>query len=785
MRRTIRHTATLLALGGLAVATSLPAAAQSGRAETIIQRQSILTETSPTGEAGTSRVFTQLAVTGDGPVTVTLPDQSTSGLRSLDGFGKPDVEGDQVVHQLDAGGEDGARARTVADNTAELPVSISVVHRLDGEEVDPSDLAGENGRVEVEYTVRNLTAEPRDIVSFDAENNKTVETMDVAVPMVGSMSLTLPPSFVNIEAPGAVTAGDGRGSTVVNYSLLLFAPLGSEEQVVSWTADSVDTVIPMTSLQVLPVDDRSFGSLNATAEAYKGAAGSLGDLANGALIINSNLQLLGAGASELLAGLGQLADGANALNDGLANTAAPGARQLSDGLTAARTGGGALSTGLGELALGANRLSDGLSDARDGGQRLEAGIAGLPSTVESGIDAALGDTLANTVLPTLAGNLEAGLQENLEQALIGQLSPQLIAGIGPGLSAALTTALQEQLEPQLTAGIGPGLSAALTESLQDDLAPQLLAALQASLAQALQGPPVNLDAGTAGAVAAGFVAQAGPTIDGAFAQFAGAFGPGFAAGFSPTLDGAFAQFAAAFGPGFTEGFTPNLNGAFTAFSAVFAPAFAQGFAAQVGPSFDSLSSQFAAGFADGLADGLEEEAMPGFRALNSGLAQLEDGGGQLAAGAGTASSGAGELASGLVQLDDGAAQLADGLGDAADGSGQIAEGLEAAADGGQRLADGTGALSEGFENQLIAGVSAGRQGASQDYEQVRAVIQRGREGAAPYGVASGAESTTVFQFDVAGVGTEEGPSTPLLAGLAGLALAGAGALGLGLKRRLA
>ncbi len=327
MRKTIRHTATLLALGGLAVATSLPAAAQSGRAESITQRQSILTEVSPTGETGTSRVFTQLSVTGDGPVTVTLPEQSTSGLRSLDGFGKPDVEGDQVTHRLDAGSEEGDRARTVADNTAELPVSISVVYRLDGEEVDPSDIAGENGRVEVEYTVRNLTAEPRDIISFDAQNNRTVETMDVAVPMVGSMSLTLPPSFVNIEAPGAVTAGDGRGSTVVNFSLLLFAPLGSEEQVVSWTADSVDTVIPMTSLQVLPVDDRSFGSLTATADAYKGASDSLTTLANGALIINSNLQLLGAGASELLAGLGQLADGANALNDGLANTAAPGARR--------------------------------------------------------------------------------------------------------------------------------------------------------------------------------------------------------------------------------------------------------------------------------------------------------------------------------------------------------------------------------------------------------------------------------------------------------------------------
>ncbi|MEX1178439.1 MAG: hypothetical protein WEB09_08245 [Nitriliruptor sp.] len=783
MRRTIRHTSTLVVLGALAVATSMPAAAQSGRPQSVTQRQSILTELSPTGEAGTSRVFTQLSVTGDGPVTVALPNQSTSGLRSLDGFGGPDVDGDQVVHSFDASDEDGARARTVADNTAELPVSVSAVYRLDGEEVEPGDLAGEDGEVSVEYTVRNLTAEPRDIVSFDAENNKTVETMDIAVPMVGSLALTLPPNFANIEAPGAVTAGDGRGNTVVNYSLLLFAPLGSEEQTVTWTADAVDTAIPTTSIQVLPVDDRSFGSLSSTADAYKGASKSLSDLGNGALIINSNLQLLGAGASELLAGLNQLADGANELNAGLAGRAAPGARQLSDGLSQARAGGGELSTGLGELALGANRLSDGLGAARDGGARLQAGIAGLPSRVESGIDTALGDTLANTVLPKLAGNLETGLQQNLDEALRGQLSPQLIAGIGPGLEAALTTALQEQLEPQLIAGMGPGLTAALTTSLQDDLAPQLVGALQASLAESLT-PAVGAE--TAAAIAAQFAQQAAPTIDGAFAQFAGQFGPGFAAGFSPKLDAAFAQFAGVFGPGFAEGFTPKLDAGFTAFSALFAPAFAQGFAAQVGPSFDSLSSQFATGFADGLADGLEEEALPGFRQLNGGLAQLDDGGQQLAAGAGRAAAGSGDLADGLVQLDDGAGELADGLGDAADGSGRIADGLQAAAEGGGKLADGTGALSEGFENQLIAGVSAGKQGASQDFEQVRAVIERGREGAAPYGIADGAESTTVFQFDLAGVGTEEGEtSTPLLATLAGLALAGAGALGMGLKRKLA
>jgi putative membrane protein len=167
MHKFIRRSTTLAVLGALAVGSSLPAVAQSGTPERITHRQSILTELSPTGEPGASRVFTQLTATGSGPVTVALPNQSTEGLRSLDGFGGPDVNGDEVVHTLDAS-SDGRPARTVADNTAELPVSLSVVYRIDGEEVAPGDLAGRDGQVEVEYTVRNLTAEPRDIVAFDA-----------------------------------------------------------------------------------------------------------------------------------------------------------------------------------------------------------------------------------------------------------------------------------------------------------------------------------------------------------------------------------------------------------------------------------------------------------------------------------------------------------------------------------------------------------------------------------------------------------------------------------------
>ena len=73
----------------------------------------------------TSRVFTQLTVAGNGPTTVTLPNQPTRGLRSLDGFRGPEVAGEDVVWNVSATPA-GTRGRTVAENASDLPVDVAV-----------------------------------------------------------------------------------------------------------------------------------------------------------------------------------------------------------------------------------------------------------------------------------------------------------------------------------------------------------------------------------------------------------------------------------------------------------------------------------------------------------------------------------------------------------------------------------------------------------------------------------------------------------------------------------
>lgn len=944
MRSFIRRSTTLAVLGALAVGSGLPAVAQSeGGRQNVTHRQSVLTEVDPDGSFGTSRVFTQLTASGSGEVTVRLPNQSTQGLRSLDGFGGPDVDGDTVIHTLAAGADDGARARTVADSTADLPVSLSIVYRLDGQEIDPSELAGRDGRVEVEYTVRNLTSEPVDVVAFDAENNRVVETMDVPVPMVGTLSLTLPHTFTNVDAPGAVTVGDGRRNTVVSFNVILMPVLGDVETTVTWTAESVDTAIPSAELQVVPVDTSSFGSLNTAADSAKTFMDGLTTIANGALIINSNVSLLANGAADLLDGLEQLSDGASALNDGLANTAAPGAQQLSEGLSTARAGGGTLASGLGELALGATRLSGGLGDARAGGVELAGGLrqladggaalragsrdlsagAGQLASGLGDLSSGVGRVAAGT--PTLAGgagqirdglvglnaateafpeaidglndiagglagvdggldtligavgSIRAGIANNPEcnpltnpdacslldglQSVYGTFTdgnPLLpsLEGFVDGLSAATTQttagrnaavaaiaeidgavaelealaasldpderaeaeaivadlrAAREQVEAARVAAVatlgnaglaGPNTFAPLVVNglermiagvtrvdpnpMGEDADPGLLQALglvQGGLTNPAcdtedpQNPanPCGLKQVVGSLLLPGanlLVTRLGGGLSNPACDLENPQDPGNPCGLTQVIGQLLLPGAQDLAAGAAELNTGIQNDLLPGAQA----------AASGGRELAAGAGQLAAG-ANDLAAGAGAAAT-GSQTLVGGLGQLADGGRDLAAGAGTAASGAGDLASGLVQLDDGASQLAAGLGDAADGSGQIAEGLEAAADGGGQIAAGTVALGEGIEGQLIGGVSGGRLEAGQQLEYVRAVAARGREGAAPYGVAEGADASTVFQFDIAGVNADGGPSTPLLVVLALVALAAAGGLGLALQRRL-
>ncbi|GAB6984660.1 hypothetical protein [Nocardioides pyridinolyticus] len=833
VKRRLRIAATLGATAALTAVAAGPASADD---VDVINTETVQIYMSATGEVDTQRVYEQLTLMGKGKVDLTNP-VSPESLRNLDGFSGFDIaDGEQVI-STEVDGKD--TYRSVSDFEGELPLDIQVEYKLDGKTVEPGDVVGADGELEVIYTVENVTSAPQKVTFADGQGGTVTKTVEVPIPLVGSLTTNPPSSFSNVRSGQANLAGDGKGGTKLSFTMTLFPPIGSTTAVFGYTADIADGVVPRTDVTVLPVNPLESPTFKSAAASYQGGADTGAALASGATEIDSNLLKLRDGAAELLAGLIQLNDGAIQLSDGLSNDAAPGARKLADGA-------GRLDAGLGELASGANQLADGTDAARRGGTRLADGAERLSGGVTE-LDGGVGDLsdgagrLAEGQRKLAAGlaalysgvdqlpqDLRTQIKANPEyNRLLGALSG-MAAGIGSRNDSPATKTLLGGLN-KLQLGLNnPGSTLAGCEAKDPTRcgAANALDFIAGALSQALAeggsvatlrqnilnigqvpdcGPVCR---GTVTATANGVVAAQTASLtelrtkvqDVASGIRAGITAPGagldqIRAGLSTGVDPVTCSTAPS-GCGIKEAADfLRLYGI---------PMLVDGIAQQISdtllenigeptPGCDPEKTLRCAAAA--LADG-GKELTDGVAKLVAGVSKLQAGGADLAAGAGT-------LSSGLGQLDEGASKLAAGAGDAEDGSGQIADGadeladgLGTAADGSQRLADGLGQAAQGAP-QLVDGaqrlsdegtkklVAAG-QDTTQSYGEMVAVMNAGAERAQAEDMALGAPEDaiglTAYSFILQGDDGESGRN--VTRGLLGLALLGAGAGVFALRRRI-
>jgi putative membrane protein len=831
MRKLLRRGISLAMVAGLAVVpASIPALAQEGSPASITHQQSVLTQLTETGELDTSRIFTQLQVAGDGPVEVVLPDQSTRGLRNLEGIGGPATDGDAVIYDIDAT-PDGVFERTVATHIADLPVSIEVAYELDGQMLEnPRELVGRTGELTVTYKLRNETVEEQELDIFNARQESVTETVEVGVPLVGTLSLPLDSRFTDVRADDANVVGDGRGNTIVNWSLLLFEPLGSFEQELSWSAQVTDAMVPEANAQIASVDSDSFPSLPNAQSAYADTFVGLQTITDGAVRIDMTMLAILDGAGRLLDGMRQLADGSDELAAGL-ETAAAGSSELADGTGQASAGSQELATGLGQLASGAGELAGGTGQLRDGTGALSSGLGELTagaSQLAAGLsDAGPGAALiheaisgirAGTGTPDDANTIIGGLT-TLRSALGGQILDGMkavrvqqsnTAGCNfddaDGVAACGIEQIGEFLSTTLSgldAELGPAISTALADAF---LSEQLRGPAIAELAGQI-GPILGLDEATATFYATLIVEG----LTDSFAEsFAPLFGQLFAAGFKEEALTPLSQVAGAVtlkGAGSADGLDQLISGiegdVLEGMDALLAgldnpgcdtddptnPANPCG-VRQILELIDPGSAELAAGLeaaSDGaaaLAAGAADAAA-GSREINDGMARVDDGTKALASGAQSAAQGGSDLSDGLAQIDEGTNALADGLGDARDGSGELAGGMGDAYEGGQTLVEGMDQLQEFGTNKIMNDVSRAGREPDRLLKQARAADERAKDGdGLPYGTVEEADASAIYRFEIAGVGDEEGLSTPARVGVALLAFGAAGALGLVVRRRL-
>ncbi len=387
----------LLLAGATGPGAAAVSAADSGDVQATV-RKTVLQTASPTGEIITSRMYTQVTAVGQGTKTVLVPVGTTSN-RNLNEFGAFPMDGESIQFDLTVDGGEEQRTLTDADIN---PMEVSVTVTLDGVQIQPEDVVGASGVLDVQYTVRNTTAKTVPLTFNDVEGNEITEDVETAEPFAGSLDVTLPKGFNEVSAPGATIAGNGQNGTQLGYTVVLFPPLGAPEVTIGYQARIDGGVMPPADFAFLPIVPFDNSTIAGTTEAYKGGAATGAAIFDAGTQIGDNLLKLQAGASQLVAGLGQLSAGATQLSDGLVNTAVPGAdalasgsAQVADGLNELNGQVPALEDGVNQLDAGANQLSDGLNELDskvpaledgadqldDGAQQLSGGLGQLNGQV--------------------------------------------------------------------------------------------------------------------------------------------------------------------------------------------------------------------------------------------------------------------------------------------------------------------------------------------------------------------------------------------------------------------
>ena len=349
--------------------------------------------------------------------------------------------------------------------TGDLPLTVSINHTTSGASQTYT------------YHVVNTDSKTQTVHYDDTAGNPQHTSVTLQLPLVATLGVDLPSTMKDVTAAGATVSTASNGSRHVQWSMVLFTPLGAATQDVSFTATGSGS--PVAEMRAVIVDPSSTAGLS-TAGQDATAAYQQEDFWAGY-------------ANGASGGLQQIADGISQLHDGIVQ-GADGAQQLADGSAQAYGGSQDLTKGLKKIHGGLQQVADpqtGLPTALGGIDQLIAGVGS--SKQQASLVGGLGcvklvltDLLEGT-LPAPDGNGTAG---KVNQCFLDKkLNP---TGAVPPL--AKTTGINALVLGALVTD-APGAPSALTRlsaglSSSDPKSPgvaQGLQQLKAGLAAAVDG----------------------------------------------------------------------------------------------------------------------------------------------------------------------------------------------------------------------------------------------------------------------------------------------------------
>lgn len=264
----------------------------------------------------------------------------------------------------------------------ELPVSVNIKYKLDGEEVLPETLAGASGHLEITYEYVNHTETQKEA---GGQNKKVV------VPFIAASGMMLPSEkCANVKVDNGKAIEEGDNTIVVGYAvpglmdciesqiedadeLLEHISIGDSFTV---EADVTNFEMDMSLTVILPdvIGSRHLDDIDTDEVTDK-----IDELSDAAVKLSDGTGELDDGAGELVSGAKELNDGSEKIKGGADELKSgtgdlkKGAKDLKKGSEELKKGAGTLKTGSKSLEKGAKDLDDAAVKLQDGGKSLDDG----------------------------------------------------------------------------------------------------------------------------------------------------------------------------------------------------------------------------------------------------------------------------------------------------------------------------------------------------------------------------------------------------------------------------
>ncbi len=283
----------------------------------------------------------------------TIEDVSDlDGITNIKGDETFTQDGDKLTWQAD-----GNDIYYEGTTDKEVPISEQVTYYLDGEEIEPEQLAGKSGKVTIRFDYEN-----HEKVTVDKDGKQ----IEVYVPFTVMTGMVVNSDFTNIEVTNGKVISDGKNNIVVGMAMPgLHESLQKEADefddiefpdYVEVTADVENFELQMTAsvamsglLSDLSLSDLDLGDLE----------DSIDELSDGSEKLEDGSKELKDGLSTLRESMDDFESGAATLKDGITSYT-DGAAQLNSGLKTLNQSVGALSKGADTLNSSAKSIANGV-----------------------------------------------------------------------------------------------------------------------------------------------------------------------------------------------------------------------------------------------------------------------------------------------------------------------------------------------------------------------------------------------------------------------------------------